>query len=269
MRHMVKPQVGINCPGCPHRAAFVVVRDAVRRGRGHVFCGNTGCAVVGTMHPQASTTPGGDAALLPRYRQAVPTGDEDARASVCCHFVLADELMGTADPADGARDGGAYALDHLAAEGEVVLLCILAAERRHLAPEALDALCARARELGALDAAVLDPFDTADATTAAAEAARHPGVHALVFASPCAQLMGGAFSPAEIDRLACAGCRRCSQITGCPALVFEPPVFQIDADACAGCDLCADYCRTNIIYSERQRQSPAERHAARMAAALR
>ena len=65
---MHKPQTGIACPGCPHRAAFVVVKDAVGRGRGRVFCGDAGCAAVGPLHPAATTCPGGEAALLPRYR---------------------------------------------------------------------------------------------------------------------------------------------------------------------------------------------------------
>ena len=71
---MRNAEPGISCPGCPHRAAYVVVKDAVGRGRGRVFCGNAGCRVVGVMHPAATTCPGGEQALLPRYRQAVPDG---------------------------------------------------------------------------------------------------------------------------------------------------------------------------------------------------
>ena len=71
---------------------------------------------------------------------------------------------------------------------------------------------------------------------------------------------------ALLDRYACVGCHRCKQITGCPALVFAPPAYQIDADACTGCDLCTAYCRTHVIYSPRTRMTPEERAAERLAA---
>ena len=256
---MHKPQTGIACPGCPHRATFVVVKDAVGRGRGRVFCGDAGCAAVGPLHPAATTCPGGEAALLPRYRQQVPTGDEDTPARVCAHFVTDRALL---------ADDAAGSLDHLAREGETVLLVVLASSKASLAEGALATLADRARALGCADVRALDPFDTLASSGAVFEALDAPGVHALIFVSPCAQLMRDAFEPAEVNTFACMGCQRCNQITGCPALSFTPPTCTIDADACAGCDLCTDYCRTHTILSARQRLSPAERHAARIAAAL-
>ncbi|WP_087354812.1 hypothetical protein [Collinsella sp. An7] len=268
---MRKPEQGVACPGCPHRAAFVVVKDAVGRGRGRVFCGNGGCPVVGQMHPAALTCPGGDAALLPRYRQQVPSGDEQVPARVCAHFVTDRELMAGAEglSAEQARVVAAQAPDlgHLSAEGECVLLCVLASSRAWAAGEGLNRLADRARELGCGDARILDPFDTAASGAAVFSALEQPGVHALIFASPCVQLMSETFEPAEINEIACVGCMRCTQITGCPALSFVPPVCVIDTEACAGCDLCADYCRTHTILSPRQRMTPAEKRFARYSAA--
>ena len=204
---MRKPQTGVACAGCPHRAAFVVVKDAVGRGRGRVFCGDAGCSAVGPLHPAATTCPGGEAALMPRYRQAVPAGDEEAPATVCAHFVPDRALL---DPACAAE------LDHLAREGATVLLCVLASRRDSQRPEGQASLVARARELGCTDVAVLDPFDTLASSGAVFSALEAPGVHGLVFASPCAQLMVGAFEPAEVNAFACMGCQRCNQITACP-----------------------------------------------------
>ena len=279
---MCKPEEGISCPGCPHRAAFVAVKEAVGRGRGRVYCGDAGCSIVGPMHPAACACPGGEATLRDRYRQQIPNGSAEQRALVCAHFVrdtqlgaldlgdcgadtperASSETRGTASPA--AADAG---LDHLAQEGDTVLLCVLASSRAWLGSEALSELERRARALGAGRTQVLDPFDTLACQHAIERALAQGGVSALIFQSPCVQLQRGERTPAEIDRFACSGCQRCAQITGCPALTLTPPVLAIDADACAGCDLCADYCRTNIIYSDRQRLSPAERHIARMEAA--
>lgn len=255
-RTMRKPEKGVSCPGCPHRAAFVAVKEAVGRGRGRVYCGDAGCSIVGPLHPAATTCPGGEAALRDRYRQPVPDGAPEARARVCAHFVRAEVLGERADE-----------LDHLAQEGETVLLCVLASSRAWLDDASVEKLVGRARALGAAHVAVLDPFDTLASQDALECALGAGGVSALIFRSPCVQLQHGEAAPAEVDRFACVGCHRCYQITGCPALSFTPPVYTIDPDACAGCDLCCDFCRTHVIYSDRQRLSPADRHAARMAAA--
>ena len=256
---MRKPQTGVACAGCPHRAAFVVVKDAVGRGRGRVFCGDAGCSAVGPLHPAATTCPGGEAALMPRYRQAVPAGDEEAPATVCAHFVPDRALL---DPACAAE------LDHLAREGATVLLCVLASRRDSSAPRAKPPW---SRALGSLVAPTW-PCSTrsirSPASGAVFSALEAPGVHGLVFASPCAQLMVGAFEHAEVNAFACMGCQRCNQITACPALAFVPPTCQIDPDVCAGCDLCADFCRTHTILSPRERLSPAEKHAMRVARVL-
>lgn len=256
-----KPQPGVSCPGCPHRAAFVAVKEALGRGRGRIYCGNAGCPIVGPMHPAATTCPGGEKCLLPRYRQKVPTGTEDTPARVCAHFIGDRDLMSMTSPEDAV----ALRLDHLTREGEAVLLCVLASSRASLEETARAELAEKTRLLGAARSIELDPFDTLACAQAIDDAQRLGGVSALIFFSPCVQLMEpNAFTPSEVDRYTCVGCQRCAQIVGCPALSFKPPVCTIDANICAGCDLCADYCRTNVIYSDRQRQSPQERHLKRL-----
>lgn len=255
---MRNAEPGISCPGCPHRAAYVVAKDAIGRGRGHVFCGNAGCRVVGTMHPAATTCPGGERALLPRYRQAVPDGTAPA-AKVCAHFIPAENLL-----APGAPD----AFSRLSQEGTCVLLCVLASSARFLDCSEIEQLKIHADSLNPCSTAVLDPFDTFASTEFIRSLLETHGVHVLIFASPCAQLLHGhSPEPVEIDRLGCQGCHRCKQLTGCPALVFAPPAYTVDAEACAGCDLCADYCRTRVILTPRARMTPAERREARIRSA--
>lgn len=257
---MRKPEAGVCCPGCPHRAAYVVVKDALGRGRGKVFCGDAGCTVVGEVHPAATACPGGMARLLPRYAQPVPTTAQAGNAgsrpvSVCAHFVP-DTQFGADDAAE--------AFAHLADEGEHVILCVLASSRTYLDAKALESLGDQARKLGAHKVYVADPFDTAASGDLVAKTAQTPGVTCIIFASPCAQLQARhPLEAAEVDRISCVGCQRCVQITGCPALSFQPPAASIDANACAGCDLCLDYCRTHVILSPRVRLSPAERQAMR------
>lgn len=255
-------QPGVSCPGCPHRAAYIACKEALGRGRGRVICGNAGCVNVGPMHPAATTCPGGEEALLERYKVAVPTGGTPEEPT--CEAVI--HLIPDADLAAG---DAAEALRPLRGEGRVTVLAVLASSREFLTVDALEELAARALDLGCDDAAIVDPFDSQKSSDVLHGALARPGVHAVVFASPCAQLQRGEFQaePVEIDQYACSSCHRCQQITGCPAIAFTPPVFHIDRDICAGCDLCVEYCRTNVIYSPRSRMTPEQRSRARYAAA--
>ena len=214
------------------------------------------------MHPAATACPGGEEALLDRYKVAVPTGgtSEEPACEAVIHFIPDVDL---------AAENAAEALHALSAEGHVTVLAVLASSAGFLTVDALEALAARTLELGCDDAAIVDPFDSQKSSDVLHGALARPGVHAVVFASPCAQLQRGEFQaePVEIDQYACTSCHRCQQITGCPAIAFTPPIFRIDRDACAGCDLCVEYCRTNVIYSPRSRMTPEQRSRARYAAA--
>ncbi len=245
---MKAPEMGICCAGCPHRAAYLACRAALGRGRGRVLCGDAGCAQVGPMHPAATTCPGGEGELLDRYRIETPqrTAAGEPGSVACIHFIP-DALLMEPETAD--------ALSDLAGEGISVVLAILASSADFATRPALEGLADRARALGAQDAIAVDPFDAENARSAVCAALAAPGVHAVIFSSPCTRLLdleplGG---PCEVDPFACIGCHRCKQVTGCPALNFAPPAYRIDADACAGCDLCAAQCRTHVIYSPRAR----------------
>lgn len=259
---MRRPQRGILCAGCPHRAAYIALKDASRRCRGRVICGDAGCPAVGELPPAAATCPGGAERLLPRYRVAVPDGgtSEHPAVETCIHIVPDTEL---------AADDAVERLAGLAAEGRTTVLAVLASSRDFLARERIEWLGGRALALGASDVAVLDPFDTERCREVLCAQLAQPGVHGAVFASPCAQLQRGGrdLEPVEVDRYMCVGCHRCYQITGCPALSFEPPAYRVDPEACAGCDLCCGFCRTQVIYSPRSRLDAATRRRIRYSAA--
>lgn len=247
-------ETGVCCPGCPHRAAYLVCRDALGRGRRRVLCGDAGCEHVGPTHPAAVTCPGGERALLERYRVTVPQRTpEGAPGADACIHLIPDTALAAAHSTGAPAD--------LVGEGASVVLAILASSPTLATREALEQLAERARELGAQDAVAVDPFNAADATAAIRAALEAPGVHAVLFVSPCAQCidveqLGGV---CEVDPFACVGCHRCKQVTGCPALAFAPPSYHIDASTCAGCDLCTTQCRTHVIYSPRARLTPEQR----------
>lgn len=168
---------GVSCPGCPHRAAYVACKETLGRGRGRVICGNAGCANVGPMHPAATACPGGEEALLDRYKVAVPMGgtSEEPACEAVIHFIPDVDL---------AAENAAEMLHALPAEGHVTVLAVLASSAEFLTVDALEALAARALELGCDDAAIVDPFDSQKSSDVLHGALARPGVHAVVFASP-------------------------------------------------------------------------------------
>ena len=262
---MDKPMKGIACAGCPHRAAYVVTKDALGRGRGRVICGDAGCAAVGALHPAATACPGGQERLLPRYNKPVPAGTANEPGSeACVRFVRAEQVVYGAAP-DGEPG---FSAAEMAGCGRVAVLAVTASSAAYVEDAALSELVDRLRELGYGCIAMADPFDTLGSGELIGEALAADGVSAVVFASPCARLTRRVpLAPAEVDRYSCVGCQRCVQILGCPALSFAPPAAAIDADACAGCDLCRDYCRTHVILSVRARMTPEERRHERYASA--
>ena len=185
---------GVACPGCPHRAAYVICKEALGRGRGRVICGDAGCAAVGPMHPAACACVGGQSSLLDRYKTPVPLGDTaQASASEACVHFIPDTVLAGKDAASELGD--------IKAEGRVVILAVLASSRAFLTREAVEDLGARALGLGCDDAVVVDPFDSQRAMDVLGGALARPGAHAVVFASPCAQLQHGEYEaePAEIE----------------------------------------------------------------------
>lgn len=283
---MIAPQKGISCAGCPHRAAYVVCKDVLGRKRGRVICGDAGCRAVGPMHPAATACPGGQEMLLPRYNHPVPAGTpEEPGSDVCVHFALDEDVAKSArnvaaevdDAVGAAGDAGAtsasagspYAASVLAGEGACAVLAVLASSRGFLAHEEVEELGRTLLRLGYADVTVLNPFDTLRCGEVLKAMIEEAGVHAVVFASPCAQLTREQpLEHDEVDQYTCVGCQRCIQIVGCPALTFRPPTAFIDPNVCSGCDLCGDYCRTHVILSPRGHLSPEQRAAERLAAAL-
>lgn len=259
---MHKVERGVSCAGCPHRAAYIACKEALGRGKNKVICGNAGCAATGYMHPAATTCTGGEDALLPRYKQEVPSGGavDQPAVEACIHFALDTEV---------AADDAPRRFAGLAAKGAVTILAVMVSSRAFLGAEAIEGLCQHiVEDLRIDDVVAVDPLDTLACTDILRDMLARPGVHAVAFCSPCVQLQGDrAPEPVDIDRIACVGCHRCKQITGCPALVFAPPAYTVDADACAGCDLCTSFCRTHVIYSPRVRIAPAERCEMRYQAA--
>ena len=101
-----------------------------------------------------------------------------------------------------------------------------------------------------------NPLDKQAAVDAAREAIEFEGPSAILFESPCIQLVKPA-APLAIDPLKCTGCKVCITEIGCPGIGFdtsaEGPKSKgrgqafVDAGACNGCGLCTQVCPFDAI----------------------
>ena len=243
------------CAGCPHRASFYAVKQALR-GRKASFSGDIGCYTLGNAVPlemvescicmgAGLTVPQGMAWAEPDSTHIGFVGDSTFFASgitgvinavynkADVTFVILNNSLtamtgGQPHPGTGVR---------MAAPG-------LSAEATSPAVGLDIATILKACGVGYV--VELNPLDLETAIPAIQEAVDHPGVSAIVFTSPCINIMPKT-TPLSIDPVACNNCLRCIRRLGCPALLRGDGVVEIDSSTCNGCGLCAQICPQDAI----------------------
>ena len=96
-----------------------------------------------------------------------------------------------------------------------------------------------------------NPLDLDASVAAVREALDHEGPSAVLFESPCIQLVKPD-APAVVDAETCTGCKKCITEIGCPGIGFDadargPRSKQrgqafVDPGLCNGCGLCVQVC---------------------------
>ena len=235
------------CAGCPHRASFYAVKQAMK-GRRSVFCGDIGCYTLGNAAPLEMT----DTCLCMGAGITIAQGIKRAGDDAVCFSFTGDStffhtgMVGIANAVYNGTDMVAVILDNSTtamtghqpnpntgkrASGEIA--------------EVID-IEGVLRALGVRDVATVDPLDQAAAIEAVRRAADGEGVRAIIFRSPCIAL----FRPekrCKVNTEKCTGCRRCIRELGCPALVRDGERVKIDASLCYGCTVCETVCPFGAI----------------------
>jgi len=256
------------CPGCPHRASYWIIREALQRdGRRGFVCGDIGCYAMAvlfqaagfhtakTLHAMGSGT-----GLASGFGKLGPFGMEQPAIAVCGDSTfyhaavpaLINAVHQGADLTFIALDNSGTAMTGFQPHPGTAVNAM--GEAAPLVD--IGALCA------SLGAPVFcgDPFDPVRTRETLNEILETEGVKVLVLKQSCAlspEKKGKKQFLVRVDETLCrgedCGCNRlCTRIFRCPGLLWnrEKKKAEIDEVICAGCGFCAGICPAGAIINE-------------------
>lgn len=245
------------CPGCPHRGSFYAVKQALRKTPA-VLCGDIGCYTLGNAKPLDAVDTclcmGAGVTMAQGFSIADP--GKKAIAYIGDSTFFASGMTGLANAAYNGHDITVIVLDNATtamtgSQPHPGTGFTLMGDRNE--PLSIEAVL---NANGFTHVYYANPLDKEESTDAVQAAVNHCGPSAVIFQSPCIQLITPDL-PAWINSETCTGCKKCITEIGCPAIGFdaqaEGPKSKergqafIDETQCNGCNLCAQVCPFHAI----------------------
>ena len=240
------------CAGCPHRGSFYAVKRALGKTPA-VLCGDIGCYTLGNAQPLDAVDTclcmGAGITMAQGFSVAEP--HKKTLAFVGDSTFFASGLPGIVNAVYNGHDVTVCVLDNATTAmtgsqphpGTGVTL---------MGPKREPISIQRVLEAVGFTCIVhADPLDLEGSIAAAKEAIDFEGPSAILFESPCIQLVKPG-APALVDAEACTGCKKCITEIGCPGIGFDPDARGpksrergqafVDPSLCNGCGLCTQIC---------------------------
>ncbi|MDO4870174.1 MAG: thiamine pyrophosphate-dependent enzyme [Bacillota bacterium] len=253
------------CAGCPHRASFFILKQALRREGNHgVVMGDIGCYTMagqraGQYGYHFMSCMGSGISAAEGLGQLTNYGFGQPVVSLCgdstfFHTVvpgLINAKMNNANILHIVLDNSATAMTGFQPHpgtGETAM-------GHETEKISIQALC---ESLGCR-VWIADPFDVEATTQLITELIRTDGLKVLILQQPCATLAAKTREKKKVwvdtDKCrgdACGCDRYCSRVWGCPGNVwdFEKDCAAIDEVVCVGCGVCAKICPAGAIQVE-------------------
>lgn len=234
------------CAGCPHRASFYAVKQAMK-GRKANFCGDIGCYTLGNAMPLDMV----DTCLCMgagiNMAQGFHWTNEDTVnfAFVGDSTFFASGMTGVVNAVYNDADMVLCVLDNSTTA--------MTGHQPHpgtginmmgdiVAKISIEAIL---KAVGLKKVITVDPLKLDEAVNAVKECADTKGVTAVIFKSPCIAL----YKPEKKFSVSekCVNCLKCIKEIGCPAIVREDGKIKIDTSLCTGCGLCSKICPLGAI----------------------
>lgn len=236
------------CAGCPHRASFYAVKQAMR-GKKTIYCGDIGCYTLGNARPLDMC----DTCLCMGAGINIAQGVGRVEPDTHCFAFVGDSTFFAS---------GVTGVVNAFYNQANMTLCVLdnsttamtghqphpgtgrTAMGEKVTPVSIERVL---RAIGLTVVETVDPLDLQATVETVARVDAEPGVKAIIFKSPCVFLYKpGAQS--HVDQARCVGCQRCVKQLGCPALVPQADgKVKIDDSQCTGCTLCEQVCPFDAI----------------------
>lgn len=257
------------CPGCPHRAAYWAIREALQRdGRGGFVCGDIGCYAMACIFPAAGFytcktlhSMGSGIGLASGFGKLGSFGLDQPVIAVCgdstfYHAAIPGLINAVHQDANVifiVLDNSGTAMTGFQSHPGIKTNAM----GNNSPMVDIAALCAA---MGA-PVVVGDPFalkETRDTLNSLMEGGG--GLKVLILKQSCAlspEKKGRKRYLMQVDELLCrgdaCGCNRlCTRIFRCPGLLWdrEKRKARIDEVICAGCGVCAGICPADAIRCE-------------------
>lgn len=235
------------CAGCPHRASFYAVKEAVK-GRKAVFSGDIGCYTLGNAKPldmvDTCLCMGADITMAQGLHRIEPDtihfsfiGDSTFFASgitgvVNAVYNDADIMLMILDNSTTAMTG------HQPHPGTGITMMGEAAQR-----VSIEKIL---RAAGVSYVETVNPFDLKRTVKIIQDAVGQTGVKAVISKAPCIAVDKPKLAY-YIAQEQCISCKRCIRELGCPAIVMQDGKVEIESSLCFGCHLCTQVCPAGAI----------------------
>lgn len=235
------------CPGCPHRAAYYVIKKL----KLHVM-GDIGCYTLGALPPletvDACVCMGASIGMA--HGVAKARGKEFAKKTVA---VIGDSTF--------IHSGITGLIDIVYNNGIATVIILdnsttaMTGHQDHPAtgrtikgePAPVLNLVELVKAVGIKNVRVVDPFDLEGSERILREETQKEEPSVIIFKRPCALLDKTFETPLKIDSSACRRCGLCLRL-GCPAIENKDEGrIIINYALCNGCGLCERVCKFNAI----------------------
>jgi indolepyruvate ferredoxin oxidoreductase alpha subunit len=256
------------CPGCPHRASFWAMREALQRdGRGGFVCGDIGCYAMATLFQAAGFhtaktlhAMGSGTGIASGFGKLGPFGMDQPVIAVCgdstFYHAAVPALINAVHQNSNlifiALDNSGTAMTGFQSHPGIAVNAMGDASPM----VDIASLCS------AMGAPVVtgDPFDLVRTRETLNQLLEAPGVKVMILKQACAlspEKKGKRQFLVRVDETLClgdaCGCNRfCTRIFRCPGLLWdrEKGKARIDEVICAGCGVCAGICPAGAIRNE-------------------